>query len=72
MFDQKIQTDCLLRSGMRYHDHPIVAGLIGYTVIPFISPFLKSYPLVNSHITMERSTMQLMGKSTISTGPAIE
>ena len=29
---------------MRYHDHPIVAGL-------------KTYPLVNSHLTMERSTM---------------
>ena len=27
------------------------------------------YPLVNCHITMERSTMLLMGKSTISTGP---
>jgi hypothetical protein len=27
------------------------------------------YPLVNSHITMERSTMLSMGKSTISTGP---
>ena len=29
----------------------------------------RGYPLVNVYITMERSTMLLMGKSTISTGP---
>ena len=29
----------------------------------------SKYPLVSCHITMERSTMLLMGKSTISTGP---
>jgi len=31
--------------------------------------FNRIYPLVNVYITMERSTMILMGKSTISTGP---
>ena len=30
------------------------------------------YPLVNVYITMERSTMLSMGKSTISTGPWLQ
>ena len=30
---------------------------------------LYTHPLVNVYITRERSTMLLMGKSTISTGP---
>ena len=30
---------------------------------------MEVYPLVNVYVTMERSTMLLMGKSTVSTEP---
>ena len=44
-------------------------GMLVYQRVPMNLPYWENqwiYPLINVYITMERSTMLLMGKSTIS------
>ena len=46
-----------------------MGSMLPYMAAPWILWVMINYPLVNVYIALERSTMLLMGKSTISTGP---